>query len=764
VYARAHSTSYPRLLFNKDRIEQVRDRILQDRVFGEEWTKLIKQGEDLLHEAFIPEAYADKIQSQHGNYNVPSGQLSRMGLVLGLIYQITREDKYAERLRDALLYYGRYDKWYGGGLLKREPPWHSELNTARFCFGYGVGYDCIREFLSEDERNVVADSLVRLGILPILKDWVLPSTRIHALDSMGHNWWSVCIAQAGLASLAILGDHAQVEQEQWPEAASHALVEWFFYKGSVLGNKSTNFDSSGAFYESVNYANYGLSEYLLFHLAYTNVYGKACSLHIPILERVGEFFLQMSYPTSSSVLAANFGDGNLYGDWAAAATLLLINGYEDARLRWYLKRIGKEFSSPLGLVYYDSNKTKAPPDDLKTSSIYLDIGWASMRSSWDDDATMLAVKSGFTWNHAHADAGSFMLFHKGKPLVIDSGNCSYGRREYLDYYCQSRAHNVVLFNGQGQESEDLYRGVKESGRLYSLVDQEGLKYVYADATGPMARWFSRNYRHFLWIGNVLLIFDDVRSHQAGKFQWLLHHEGECRIVNNSKVFLSNEDSEALVCSIYPKKLEIYEEEGLKDHDPDTRVPYLCFSTCEDSREVKFITAIILGGDDPQEGQPNISILESQDAIGVKVIQDGRVTDVYLNLRADGRRMHSNSNNIISGWETDAYLMAITRPQAAKEGDPSVVEQYFLSYGSYLRKEDRVIFDSLSKAYVAVSNKGADMLVALNGQDLIEARIYSQLSPDSVLVNDKPVDFEFDSARQLTRFTVGYSGRLCLCDF
>ena len=30
----------------------------------------------------------------------------------------------------------------------------------------------------------------------------------------------------------------------------------------------------------------------------------------------------------------------------------------------------------------------------------------------DDDATLVAIKSGFTWNHAHADAGSFVLFHK----------------------------------------------------------------------------------------------------------------------------------------------------------------------------------------------------------------------------------------------------------------------------------------------------------------------------------------------------------------
>ena len=46
-----------------------------------------------------------------------------------------------------------------------------------------------------------------------------------------------------------------------------------------------------------------------------------------------------------------------------------------------------------------------------------------LRSSWENDATLLAMKSGYTWNHAHADAGSFILFKQGEPLIIDSGTC-----------------------------------------------------------------------------------------------------------------------------------------------------------------------------------------------------------------------------------------------------------------------------------------------------------------------------------------------------
>lgn len=30
---------------------------------------------------------------------------------------------------------------------------------------------------------------------------------------------------------------------------------------------------------------------------------------------------------------------------------------------------------------------------------------------------------------------------------------------------------------------------------------------------------------------------------------------------------------------------------------------------------------------------------------------------FVNLNADGRRMHANSNNVVNGWDTDAYLVS-----------------------------------------------------------------------------------------------------------
>ena len=43
-------------------------------------------------------------------------------------------------------------------------------------------------------------------------------------------------------------------------------------------------------------------------------------------------------------------------------------------------------------------------------------------------------------------------------MIIDSGTCSYSRPEYSSYYRQSKAHNVVLIDGEAQNPEDCSRG------------------------------------------------------------------------------------------------------------------------------------------------------------------------------------------------------------------------------------------------------------------------------------------------------------------
>jgi oligo-alginate lyase len=727
---------HPRLFFTAERIAKLQERIKTEPTTAEAWAKILAD----------PKTIEE----------------------LSLAYRMTGEKRFADRARGAVgkLRYG------DNALMKRNPPWHSGLGTARSCYESAVAYDSIYDALTPEERAAMAKGMIEKGILPTLEDWVLGSKRIHALDSMGHNWWSACVFGAGMASLAVMDEEPRAKD--WLERISDGSVEWLEFAGSLLDNKPKSFDAGGAFYEDVNYASFAVSQYLLFRLAWNQALATPAAPELPMLDTLGDYFLNVSYLNSGRAMNLNFGDGGLTADTTSPLVWLWANGYRKPRHLWYLHETSPEQhhrdsdrSSAMGLVFFptDAELASVPAaPDLPPSALYGDIGWASLRSSWDRNATLLGVKSGYTWNHAHADAGSFVLFHEGENILIESGKCTYGRPEYDGYYRQSQAHNVVLFNGAAQNPEDTAFGSKFPGTVSHLMDTGDLKYVLADATGPTSHLFIRNYRHFLWLGDVILIIDDLKTFEEGQFEWLLHVDGVAK-QKGEDLEVTKGAAKVLVRPLFPKPLPIgypadfpehmklVERVGLKDRQPDTEQTYYAFAPPGKSRRTKFITAVFLVTEANRSSLPQLERLEGPDYIGVSVSQNGKTTDVYLNLRADGSIMHRNGNLKVNGWETDAYLTAITFPDGMDKTDPDEASRYFIAQGSYLRRDDKVVLDSLSKLFLVAERSGADLSVLLQGQPTINAYFRSAQPPETLVVNQVNREALYDAARKRVKISV-----------
>jgi hypothetical protein len=745
--------SHPYLFFTADDIARLKDRIEKDKPAEEAWSKILAGATRAVEQL-------DAGSGRGGDRGMGGGMEQ-----LCLAYRMSGDKKFAERIKQLLQDQMQRPDFSEAYLLERDPPWHSGLQTGGACYNFAIGFDCIHDLLSSEESKTFANALVEKGINLILQDWVLGNQRIHSLDTMGHNWWSVCVFNAGIASIAILDEEPRALQ--WVERIGAGSVEWLTYAGSALETKPRNIDREGGFYESVGYSDLGISNFLRFRLAWNNAFRSPKAPDVPVIEKFGDFFCNTSYFNNGRVVSLFFGDGSLTSNGRRSVSMAWANGMHKNRYLWYLNQFKQdttevpERASAFDLVYGPTKADLAQipiVPDLPNSVVFPDMGWAALRSSWEKNATLLGVKSGFTWNHSHADAGSFVLFHGGEYLLVDSGGTSYAAPEYDGYYRQSMAHNVVLFNGQAQNPEDTYFGTQFPGTVSHLMDAGDLKYVFADATGPTAWRFVRNFRHFLWIGDVILIIDDVKSFEPGQFEWLLHVGGKAQ-KKDLDLEVAGEKASVLVRPLfpemfsgnaglstdYPEKMRLVEKSGLKDHDLKTKDTYYAFTPAEPARRTKFIVAVVLVNESNRKILPKFERLQSLEMNGVRIRQKGTVTDVYLNLLADGRIRHRNANATINGWETDAYLMAITYPEGADMTDFDAASRLFIADGSYLRRNGKVMLDSLSKVYLTATKRDNTLDLLLQGQPVVNAILRTAWNPSVVIVNGENSKVPYDKS-------------------
>ena len=715
---------HPSLLFTPQRVEAAKKALKNDTAMTAAWQKI------------LAEADAQLAKGDVRKLEYPA-----------LAYQMTGDRKYSDKIREVLLKTSKVKSWADAEMMSRTPAWRSELQMAHRAFQLAVAYDAAYADMTPSERSQIARGLYNLAVEPLLGDWINEPTRIHSLNSMGHNWWTSCVGMGALLGLAI-GNEVP-EAAQAAETAVEALPEWFDFAGDVIQRKPKTFDRDGGMYESINYASFGTTEALLLRMAWLNSHPGAQLEDIPQMAQLASFFSHVAYPRTGMLYSINFGDSHKNVTGESSMLLAYAMGAEDPTVLWYLgllepgqHREGFPLHFPMGFLYIPRGKQVPVTPALSQSHLWKDFGWATMRDSWDRDATMLAVKSGATWNHSHADANSLILFHKGVDIIKDAGNCSYGKPEYRKYFFQSEAHNVVRFDSQGQPTFQQYHGTMLPGSVSGLVDGGNIKYVLADGTGPMSHVLNRTFRHFLWIDNVIYVIDDLGSHTPGHFEWLWHPGGQVR-KSGFDLHITNGESAVAIRPLYPAPLApsnfvhdypenlYWEVHQAPTEDLASTEEYWSFHMPQTADRVKAVTAFMLKDSPEQKTLPKIERREGKDWIGLRVTDNGRITDLYINQLADGRLMHMNSWIDADGWTTDAYMFAISYPEGS---DPAKATDVFIGHGSSLRRGDDVRFSSLAQLNVIAKDSANGLDIHATGQPRMHLSYKS--AAQKVTVNGK----------------------------
>lgn len=698
VLSTATAQEHPYLYFTKDKVAQLKEQIKSDKQIKEAYAQIEQEASKAL-----------KASNPHDKLDY-----------LSLVYLVSGDKKYADKIKESIYATAAKETLEPRDMLNREPAWTSLLSTAHTNFHLAIGFDAIYNELSPEERMKLAQAIYKIGLCTTWHDWLSPETRIHAINSMGHNFWMSCVGMMGVSAMAVV--HEMPEVTKWIDAVCEAATAWVNFEGDILQNKPANFDN-GAYYEGVSYANYGTSQYLYFRLALQHFDPrrewpeKAALAHIP------DYYMYMCYPNDGAYLSSfYFGDSSISANGEAVLKLLWALGIQRPDMLWYMAQVrpGQQkecmpLNTPMGILYTPDLSAAPEQTSLPLSTSYDEMGWVSMRNSWKENATLLGVKCGHTWNHSHADAGSFILYHNGEQIIKDGGSCWYPNPLYREYFFQSQAHNVLLFDGQSQPTEQQYKGSLLDGSVHHLVDGGNIKYVLANATGPTSRYFAKNHRSFLWIDDVILVIDDVRAHDYGTFSLLFHPDGASKktgidisIVHNQSAvnirpiwpeYLTESDFE----HDFPDNLKLKAHQAPVARQTEQTETYYSVTNPAKAQHTKFITAIILRDSPESKDYPQVTRISANDMMGVRIAHRGKITDVYLNTRADGHIMHRNSCNTANGWDTDAYLWAYSYKEGTDATKPENIQEWFVGYGSYVRNKEASIFDSYTKQYAASKN-------------------------------------------------------------
>ena len=260
------------------------------------------------------------------------------------------------------------------------------------------------------------------------------------------------------------------------------------------------------------------------------------------------------------------------GDNADAYFSLFAARWQNGPAQWYMENVvhrERERTYHVlpkfwgRLLWRDENLKTIPPQELPEIRYFDRMGFVTMRSGWDKDATMAHFQCGpfeiwdGRWGRNNADNNSFLIMSRGGCMAADTGT-RWGNGEGLGghmqmYFRQTVAHNSVTVGdedvktpdgdavrggqvvptqpewfarwgvkGQPYFSERRYEGV---GRIVAYASCPEWTYAVGDASRSYSPDFVKVFvRQFLYLRpDTFVIFDRVES-TRGELpkRWLLH--------------------------------------------------------------------------------------------------------------------------------------------------------------------------------------------------------------------------------------------------
>ncbi len=244
-------------------------------------------------------------------------------------------------------------------------------------------------------------------------------------------------------------------------------------------------------------------------------------------------------------------DGGVTHEWAGpadAAAWGLKNANGVIFKDWLAAKRGmNRYFGETAILYFlysrqlSSNSVKPP---LAMMAGEKNSGQAMMRSSWEDDATVIGFRStDYYQGHFHQDAGSFIVYRNGL-LAVDAGRYTKYTDSLRAPIVATSAHNSLLLGGEGQrlvkgqwykdlDAFNRARGDKRDDRRLEMGDMPF--FTHAGEWTAVAGQFAQAYRpgvvnscvrQLLYVRpNTLIVVDTLvpaHGQNLPEVRWMIH--------------------------------------------------------------------------------------------------------------------------------------------------------------------------------------------------------------------------------------------------
>ena len=441
---------------------------------------------------------------------------------LGFAYQMTKQEKYAQR-----------------GIAELEaicafPDWNPShyLDTGTLASAFAIGFDWLYDAMSEEQRTTLANSAKEKALDTAILAYEGNATFNSFWTDTETNWG--VIVNGGIANLALATGEYNTDTAM--RALSYALksIESTWYR----------FAPDGAWFEGPGYWSYNLTHLSLFMASYEKVMGTPFGKDFMGLSKYAEFKAHFEGPDG---LPNNFHDSTdahveNYGQFYLAKI------YNNPSLM--ISRIAEMSKynirpNVMDIIWCDAGLSGDLEQlDLETDKYFRETEFVSMRSGWDADATWVSFHGGTSKDaHDHIDPGTFVYTAGGVRWAIDLGQepLSYvgsadnpaiqaGYNSYYFYRRKGEGHNIVVINPNDKLEIDQYafvqakKPVTNGKTSISSVDLSG---AYAKNVNSYIRGYklSDNKR-------TLTVRDEISLKKQSTMHWFMHTKGAVTVVDN----------------------------------------------------------------------------------------------------------------------------------------------------------------------------------------------------------------------------------------